>query len=157
MYTYTHIYTYIHRYAYIYIYIIHTHIYTYAYIDIYTSACILCYVWLICILLSLRNYWFGCSWTSPIWVRWKMLFLFRFKNLKQVNSIWRLTGWFTPWVVFADTQGVWDKLCTGYSGMTAQHSILIPFYISSYAECLRAANQLNYKDVLNHWFWTQQS
>lgn len=44
--------------------------------------------------------------------------------------------------------GVWDKLCIDFSGLTSQHSILIPFYVNSFAECLRAANQLNYKGCI---------
>ena len=44
--------------------------------------------------------------------------------------------------------GVWGKLCIDYSSLTAQHSIFIPFYVNSYAECLRAANQLNYKGCI---------
>lgn len=44
--------------------------------------------------------------------------------------------------------GVWDKLCIDYSGLTARHSILIPFYVNSYAECVRAASQWNYKGCI---------
>lgn len=45
---------------------------------------------------------------------------------------------------------VWDKLGIDYSGLMAQHSILIPFYNNSHAEWLRAAGQLNYKKGVNH-------
>ena len=58
--------------------------------------------------------------------------------MEHVRLIHSLSGLFTY-------PGVWDKLCIDYSGLTAQHSILIPFYVNSYAECLRAANQLKYK------------
>lgn len=44
--------------------------------------------------------------------------------------------------------GVWNKLDMDYSDLTAQCSILIPFYTTSYAECLRAANQFNYKGCI---------
>lgn len=58
-----------------------------------------------------------------------------------------MSAWFTSSSLFR-YPGVLDKLCMDYSGPAAQHSILIPFCINSYAERLRAKSQLNYKGCI---------